>query len=403
MQMATEQGTGGARDPLAGTAYTASHVIGRGASGTVYAARHRRLGKRVCVKLVHPELAGSGEVVDRMRIEAQAMAALDGHPNLLMVSDLGETPSGQPFLVTERLHGRTLAEERRQRVEMPVDEAIALALQLLAGLGAAHAQGIVHRDIKPANLFVCDLRPGETQRVLKILDFGILKMVAAAPAARAIAPAAAPTEAGVAIGTPRYFAPEQATGMAVDARADLHAVGAVLYGLIAGRGPFDQYEDLSELVRAIAFHAAAPPSAHAQQPIPAWLDRVLLRALEKRPARRFQTAEELADALRRGAAAQPARWDRTHILEESGTAPAARPSAPPATPTPTSVLVPVARADASPIPYGATVPLPTLAVLAAAPRAPGLRALIAGLAVAVFVLAFAGCLALALVRAWGAP
>jgi eukaryotic-like serine/threonine-protein kinase len=361
MQMATEQGAGGGRDPLAGTAYAASGVLGRGATGTVYAARHRGLGKRVCVKLVHAGLTSNRETVDRMRIEAQAMAALDGHPNLLTVSDLGQTPSGQAFLVTERLHGRTLAEEWKARGEIPVDEAVALVLQLLAGLGAAHALGIVHRDIKPANLFVCDPRPGELHRTLKVLDFGIAKMMAAAPAAQAIAPAAVPTEAGVAIGTPRYFAPEQATGMQLDARADLHAVGAVLYGLIAGRGPFDQYSDLSELVRAIAFHPPAPPSAHARQSIPAWLDRVVMRALEKRPARRFQSAEEMAEALRRGATAETARWDRTQVLEDA--------------PSRT-----------------------TRATAAAAPRAWAGQAV-----VAVFVLSVVACLLVAAWRAFGAP
>ncbi|MEJ7730015.1 MAG: serine/threonine-protein kinase [Polyangiaceae bacterium] len=361
------------RDPLAGTPYTAisAEVLGRGSMGVVYAAEHRRLKKAVCVKVLHAELAQHRELVDRMRVEAQALAVMDGHPNLLLVSDFGETPAGQPFIVTERLYGRNLLQERKSRGEIPVAEAIDLVCQALAGLGAAHAQGIVHRDIKPGNLFVCDARRSGDARVVKVLDFGVVRLAPFGAAARSVAPLAFPTLEGVSVGTPKYFAPEQAHAHAVDHRADLYAMGAVLYALVAGRGPFDHRQGVLELSRAAVEEAPAPASAYAKQAIPPALDRVLSRALAKLPDDRFQTAEAMAAALRRiDRSTAPPRWDQTEIV----VAPArSRPAAPadledaaPTVELPRKAPVASATLDETtlsrvlrPIPYAATVVLPT--------------------------------------------
>ncbi|MEJ7729882.1 MAG: serine/threonine-protein kinase [Polyangiaceae bacterium] len=255
------------------------------------------------------------ELVDRMRVEAQALAALDGHPNLLLVSDFGETPAGQPFIVTERLYGRNLLDERRLRGEIPVEEAIDLVCQALAGLGAAHEHGLVHRDIKPGNLFLCEPRRKGEPRVVKVLDFGVVKVAPLGPAARSVAPLAYPTLEGVAIGTPKYFAAEQAMGAPVDPRADLYSMGAVLYGLVAGRGPFDHHRGILELTRAAIEEPPAPPSAYATQRIVPALDGVVLKALAKAPADRFQSAEAFVAALRAiDPTGTPPRWERTEIV-----------------------------------------------------------------------------------------
>ena len=170
-----------------------------------------------------------------MRLEAQATSALSGHPNIVEIFDLGRTAEGRPYLAMERLVGRTLKQEVAARGALPVAEAIGLVKQLLAGLAAAHGAGLVHRDIKPDNLFLCDAGADGARR-LKILDFGIVKVVSAGK--RGPRPLAIPTGEGMAIGTPRFLSPEQATGRPVDARADLYAAGCVLFWLIAGRDPF---------------------------------------------------------------------------------------------------------------------------------------------------------------------
>jgi serine/threonine-protein kinase len=240
-----------------------------------------------------------------MRLEGQALAELN-HPNVVQVTDFGETPAGRPFLVSELLQGRTLQDELKARRFLPVHEAIELAVQMLSGLSAAHEKGIVHRDIKPANLFLC--RTGD-RRVLKILDFGIAKLV---KTSKGIAPLAVPTAEGMALGTPRFFSPEQARGAAVDERTDLYGVGVVLYTMVAGRGPFDHYRSLPDLSVAHAKEVPEPASAHASQPIPAGLDRVLMKALAKEREDRQKSALALIDELRQ--------------LERDGDEPVTRPA-----------------------------------------------------------------------------
>src|SRR4051812_13497338 len=147
--------------------------------GEVVEAEHRALGKTVVVKLLQRDLARRPDLVDRMRLEGQTLARLE-HENLVAVLDLQVTPEGRPYLVMERLRGRTLREELAARGALPPAEAVAFARQALSGLGAAHYVGIVHRDVTLANLFLCDPRPGTTGRVLKLLDFGLVKVVSSA-------------------------------------------------------------------------------------------------------------------------------------------------------------------------------------------------------------------------------
>jgi serine/threonine protein kinase len=299
-------------DPLAGTAYRVLGPLGRGAMGEVFEAEHVALGKRVVAKILHARLLLRPDHVDRMRLEGQALGLLS-HPNIVAVTDLGRTADGRPFLVMERLLGRTVRDALAERGAIPAAEAIAIAAQALAGLGAAHAAGIVHRDVKLDNLFLCAGSPnvgsqatphpapaepahGRGAGIVKILDFGLAKVIEGA-GARGPRPLAVPTAEGVSVGTPRFFSPEQASGAPVDARTDLYALGAVLYAMVAGRGPFDHLATVAEVLAAHLETPPDPPSHHAPQPIPEELDAVILRALAKDPAARFQTAESFAEAL----------------------------------------------------------------------------------------------------------
>jgi eukaryotic-like serine/threonine-protein kinase len=311
-------------DPLAGTPYrlTAAKPIGRGGMGEVYAAEHIALGKPVVVKLLHASLAADGHLVERLRIEGQALATL-AHPNLVAVTDLAIAPVGKrPYLVMERLNGRDLAKELKRSGPLPPLVAIDHVRQVLAGLAAAHRAGIVHRDIKLENVFLCDPDAG-AGRVLKILDFGIAKILEKGPAdGRMRGPRIFPTEDGSLVGTPRSTSPEQACGLPVDARADLYAVGILLYTLIAGKGPFAHIDDMVELLRAHAMLAPVLLSEAAVQPIPPELDAVLDRALAKNPARRFASAEAFSDEL--GAIASILRATRPASFATTEPAPVLR-------------------------------------------------------------------------------
>ncbi|WP_437610890.1 serine/threonine-protein kinase [Sorangium sp. So ce834] len=301
----------GGGDELEGTPYRALRRLGRGGMGEVIEAEHRALRKRVVVKLVRRALAGDPRFADRLRVEAQALAAVSS-PHVVAVLDLGRTPAGRPYLVMERLEGRTLGEELERRGALPVAEAIELVRQVLAGLAAAHRVGLVHRDVKLDNVFLC--APGSAApgggRVAKLLDFGVAKVLdggveaGAAGAERPfpLAGPAYPTEAGLLVGTPRTASPEQARCQPVDARADVYAVGLLMYTLLVGHGPFAHLDDALAVLRAHVLEAPAAPSRRAAQPIPPALDRAVLRALAKRPEERFQSAEAFAEELGRIAA-----------------------------------------------------------------------------------------------------
>ncbi len=280
-------------DPLAGTAYRALAYLGQGSFGLVLEAQHVALGTIVVVKLLHKLFVGRPDLVDRLRLEAQAMSRLRS-PHLTVCTDLAETPEGRPFLVLERLYGQTVADELRLRGVLPVEEAIEIARQTLAGLSVVHDAGIVHRDVKPENIFLCQ---DGARRLVKILDFGVAKVLAGASEADAPRPLTYPTEEGVSIGTPKSFSPEQARGAAVDARTDVYAVGVLLYTLVTGKGPFGDVAGLVNIMTAHVFTVPPPPSERAPQPIPPALDAAVMRALSKRKEDRFASAQDFSAAL----------------------------------------------------------------------------------------------------------
>jgi serine/threonine-protein kinase len=279
-------------DALAGTGYRAVGWLGEGASSEVLAAVDAR-GAPCAVKILHAFHASSAEARFRLRLEARALAALD-HPALVPVLDHGVTPGGRPFLVMPRLEGETLAARLRSGGPLAPRVACAILRRALAGLAVAHDAGVIHRDVKPANLFLATGRDeGGPARLATIrprvvvLDFGIAKIVGAA----------GPTGANV-LGTPRYLAPEQILGGAVDARADVYAAGIVLFEAIAGRSPYDASGPAAHLLA----HVRQRPMRLAEAArVPASLDRAVARALAKSPGDRFSSARAFAGALGRAA------------------------------------------------------------------------------------------------------
>ncbi len=275
-------------DPLLGTPYTFVRRLGEGAMGEVVEAEHLALGHRVAVKLLRVEHYSRFDLKDRMRLEAQTCARIrDDH--LVLVTDCGETLDGRVFVVMELLRGRTLAEEVKRLGSLTWEEAANIAMQALSGLSVVHEAGLVHRDIKPDNLFLCD-RGAEPPRV-KVLDFGIAKIVDSGKRPETPAPLAEPTAAGIAVGTPRYASPEQARGeQAVDRRSDLYSMGLMLHWMLTGQVPFAEKMGHRELLRAHEQDVLPLPSKVAPFFIPAELDRIVMKAVAKRPGDRYQEA-----------------------------------------------------------------------------------------------------------------
>jgi serine/threonine-protein kinase len=280
-------------DPLVGEPYRAIRLLGAGGMGEVFLAEHRRFATRCVVKIQHARLGRDPSVADRIRLEAESLARLN-HANIVSILGTGRTSDGRPYIVMEYLSGQTMADEFAARGQLPPLEALSYICQLLRGLAAAHAIGIVHRDIKPDNLFLCDGPRGN--RLLKVLDFGVACVT---PEARASGPnpLSVPTATGTVVGALRYVSPEGALARRVDHRADLYSAALVLYFAIAGRGPFDHIQSALLLLSAHAAEEPDPPSHFAKGHIPPELDRAILRALRKAPSGRFQTADEFREEL----------------------------------------------------------------------------------------------------------
>ena len=272
--------------------YEIQKRIGAGGMGVVYRALDSRLGRAVAIKVLPEALRDDGERLRRFEQEARTIGGLN-HPNLVILHDVGRH-DGVPYLVTELLEGHSLR-QMIDRSPPSMREAVKLAAEIARGLSAAHGAGVVHRDIKPDNIYVTD-----SGRV-KILDFGIAKLRRDAPGDGDIGSAAtigghsgstSATGTGMVIGTPGYMAPEQVAGGAVDVRADLFALGVVLYEMLARRRPFESETNVEESYAILKLSPATLPTN-----VPAALARVITRCLEKRPDARFQSAADLAFAL----------------------------------------------------------------------------------------------------------
>jgi len=249
--------------------------------GRVYEARHTRLHtKRFAVKLLHHELARQPEVVTRFQREAEAASVLT-HPNVVGVYDVNTSADGRPYIVAEMLEGEELGNYLERLGKLPVVEAVHIVRQVCRALGAAHAHGIVHRDVKPENVFLAG--PSAT---VKVLDFGISKVAENSDGL---------TKTGTVMGTPDYMAPEQARGDRVDARADIYAVGAILYRALTGRKPFDGMDPMAILTAVLTQEPERPSTLEPS--IPLSLELIVQRTMAKSPAERFATMEALEQAL----------------------------------------------------------------------------------------------------------
>jgi serine/threonine protein kinase len=305
-------------DPFAGTPYRAVRPLGGGGMGDVFLVEHVALGKVFAAKVLRADHTRSEQLLDRLRLEAHALGRLR-HAHIVSVTDFGTTADGRPFLVMESLRGKTLGDELRTRGRLPITEAVRHARALVDALAAAHAIGVVHRDIKLENLFLAETTA--TELVLKILDFGIARVLPGAPES-APKPLAVPTDAGMVLGTPRFTSPEGAAGDRVDERADLYAAGLVLYTMLAGRGPFDHVSGARELLAAHRSETPRPPSAYAGAPVPAELDALVLAALTKDRRARIQTALGFGRELERIAEhlAEPVGWLQTTTFDPNALA-----------------------------------------------------------------------------------
>ncbi len=258
--------------------------IGAGSMGEVYRARDNRLDREVAIKILPEVVSFDRERLLRFEQEAKAAAALN-HPNVLGIYQMGAY-LGQPYLVLELLEGKTLTEAIR-RGPLSLRKVIEYGVQIARGLAAAHEKGIIHRDLKPDNLFVT--KDGR----IKILDFGLAKLIQPKHTIASIA--ATITLPGMALGTVGYMSPEQVRGLHADERADIFALGAILYEMQTGKQTF-QRPTSADTMSAILNEE--PPSMTQVSPeVPAGLERVIRRCLEKDPAHRFQSASDLAFAL----------------------------------------------------------------------------------------------------------
>jgi len=269
--------------------YLVRSIIGSGGVGTVYEAIDRALRRTVAIKVPHK--SASDVILQRFLREGRAGAAI-AHPNVCALFDVGPLDDGTPFLVMERLFGDTLADRLERRPKMELLELITLMTQVLSGLHAAHAQGIVHRDMKPENIFVCRAVGGE--ELVKVLDFGASKLDGFLLSEEDNLDAL--TATGYAVGTPYYMAPEQARGeMDPDGRLDIFACGTIIYEALTGVRPFEG-NHFSEIFKAIA--AASPKPIRSLEPnLPEAITHVLARAMAPLRESRYPTAGAFSRAL----------------------------------------------------------------------------------------------------------
>jgi eukaryotic-like serine/threonine-protein kinase len=267
--------------------YKITRKLGEGGMGEVFAAEHVHIEKRFAVKLLRPEIVSNAEAVQRFRQEARSASSI-GHRNIIAIEDFGQLPDGRIYMCMELLNGAALNDLIQTLIA--VDRLINILIQTGHGLAAAHAKGITHRDMKPENIFVTIGPSGED--VPKLLDFGIAK-VSGNDGQNHL------TRTGTIFGTPFYMAPEQALGNAVDARTDIYAMGVIMYEMFAGSLPFQGESFMGILTQHITTEPepVAQRAAKAGRYLPPGLADIIARCMQKNPAQRYGTMDELVNAL----------------------------------------------------------------------------------------------------------
>lgn len=266
------------KPPILGNRYELLQQIGTGGMAVVYRARDLMLERPVAIKVLRQDYSINEAFRERFRLEAKAAANLS-HPNIVTVHDFG-FDSDRLYLVMEYVPGTDLKSIIKERVRLPVEEAVRLIIQASAGIGYAHRAGLVHCDVKPHNMLVAP-----DQR-LKVTDFGI---------ARAMASIMPDEQHDVVWGSPLYFSPEQAAGAAPSPASDVYSLGVVLYELVTGRLPF-HHKDPAELARLHREVQPVPPR-RLNPEIPEALELIILKVLSKEPSARYRTADQLGRVL----------------------------------------------------------------------------------------------------------
>jgi serine/threonine protein kinase len=273
--------------------YLIEGVLGSGGMGKVFLAVHRRLRRRVAIKLLSPQHSGSADMLARFFKEARASSLIE-HPGIVSILDCDVHSSGRAFIVMEYLHGESLrhALDRARRLGGDFRSIVEIATQLAEALDAAHRKNIVHRDLKPDNAFLVFPEAPDREPLVKILDFGIAKLLGddADPMSR--------TRTGSLLGTPLYMSPEQcASAATVDHRSDIYSLGCIYYEMACGRPPFVS-ERITDLLIAHASRPVPTPAAIGVHDVPAALEALVMAMLAKEPERRPQTMAEVAAALK---------------------------------------------------------------------------------------------------------
>ncbi|HMU39092.1 MAG TPA: protein kinase [Pseudomonadota bacterium] len=261
--------------------------IGAGGMGRVFEAEHTEIGRKVAIKILHPVYSRTPELVARFRMEARAASKI-GHPHIIEVTDSGTTVDGSFYFVMELLEGRDLAEWLKKEKRLPVADVLSVGCQVAQALSAAHQSNIIHRDLKPENIFLVE-REGQKDFV-KVLDFGIAKSLGDSQEQKLTTP-------GMAMGTPEYMAPEQATGKGADARVDVYSLGAILYETLSGKAPISGENAMDVLIRK----ATEDPEniGHKRTDMPADMVSLVMRMLSRSPDDRPQTMAEAAAEMQR--------------------------------------------------------------------------------------------------------
>ncbi len=286
---------GNAYDRLVGQTldrrYIVERKIGEGGMGVVFAVRHNVIERPLAIKVLKREVMRDSATISRFKREAQAASRI-GHPNIVDVTDFGETPDGMTYSVMEFVDGQTLAAAIKHGAPFPAERVIRVASQIARALEAAHNKGIVHRDLKPENVFLVD-REGRPDFV-KIVDFGIAKVqpVENAPTTPRL------TRAGAVFGTPEYMAPEQAAGRGdTDRRVDVYALGTIMYEMLVAKVPHKGGSMMQTIAMQMLDPITTPSQVHPDLAIPPALEAIVMKALAKPRDQRYQTMAELLTAF----------------------------------------------------------------------------------------------------------